>query len=189
MPLPLASWQNFYVLIGSAAGALTGLQFIVIALIAQSGASLDLRDVRAFGTPTVVHFTAALVISAVMAAPWQSPAALGACLLACGGAGTLYSLTIIRHARKAAYNPDLEDWIWYTALPLVAHLTLLAAALLFPWNAGWGECTVAAAALLLLLLGIHNSWDTVTHTAIHLRRTPRPDDPESERSRTRSAEN
>ena len=30
---PLAPWQNFYVIIGSAAAALTGLMFVVITLI------------------------------------------------------------------------------------------------------------------------------------------------------------
>ena len=32
----LAQWQNFYVIAGSSAGALTGLQFVVMALIADS---------------------------------------------------------------------------------------------------------------------------------------------------------
>src|SRR2546428_14082642 len=31
---PLATWQNFYVIIGSAAATLTGLMFVVITLIA-----------------------------------------------------------------------------------------------------------------------------------------------------------
>src|SRR6266481_3759436 len=32
---PLATWQNFYVIIGSAAATLTGLMFVVITLIAR----------------------------------------------------------------------------------------------------------------------------------------------------------
>ena len=51
-PLPLANWQNFYVIVGSAAGALTGLQFIAIVLIAQTRATGSMREIRAFGTPT-----------------------------------------------------------------------------------------------------------------------------------------
>ena len=31
----LGEWQNFYVIVGSAAGALTGLQFVVMALISE----------------------------------------------------------------------------------------------------------------------------------------------------------
>ena len=30
----LAGWENFYVIVGSSAGALIGLQFVVVALIA-----------------------------------------------------------------------------------------------------------------------------------------------------------
>ena len=32
---PLAGWENFYVIVGSSAGALIGLQFVVITLIAD----------------------------------------------------------------------------------------------------------------------------------------------------------
>ena len=66
----LARWANFYVIVGSSAGALTGLQFVVIALMAQSGGTTSQREIRAFGTPTVLHFCAALVISVVMNIPW-----------------------------------------------------------------------------------------------------------------------
>ena len=36
----LAGWENFYVIVGSSAGALIGLQFVVITLIAD----MPLRD-------------------------------------------------------------------------------------------------------------------------------------------------
>jgi hypothetical protein len=32
----LTGWENFYVIVGSAAGALIGLQFVVVTLIADS---------------------------------------------------------------------------------------------------------------------------------------------------------
>lgn len=163
---PLANWQNFYVIVGSAAGALTGLQFVVITLIAQTRAAGSMREIRAFGTPTVVHFCTALLISAGMAAPWEALGSLGTCLGLLGISGVVYSLTIFWHARKAAYNPDLEDWVWYTALPLIAHLAIIAAAFLLYWKLGWSLVSIAADTLLFLLLGIHNAWDTVTYIAI-----------------------
>src|SRR6266851_422466 len=70
--LPLARWESFYVIVGSSAGALTGLQFVVMALIAEAESGSSMLEVRAFGTPTVVHFCAALLISAVLSAPWHS---------------------------------------------------------------------------------------------------------------------
>lgn len=64
--LPLAAWQNFYVIVGSSGAALTGLQFVVIALVAQSRRRSTLREIDAFGTPTVVHFSSVLFVSAIL---------------------------------------------------------------------------------------------------------------------------
>lgn len=166
IPPALAIWQNFYVIAGTSAGALTGLQFVVIALIAQARAATGDREIRAFGTPTVTHFCTALLISILIAAPWTAVRSLGMCLSVCGGAGVLYSLRIIWHARKAAYNPDLEDWFWYSAMPVVAHLVLLSAALSLLWSTDWPLVAMAGDTLLFLLLGVRNAWDTVTYVAL-----------------------
>jgi hypothetical protein len=180
MPPALTLWQNFYVIVGSAAGALTGLQFIVITLIAQTRTGGSMRDIRAFGTPTVVHFCTALLMSAVMAAPWESLAQLGICLFVYGALGTLFSVRTLWHARKAAYSPDLEDWIWYTALPLIAHLALIAAGILLCWKPVSGLLVAGTDSLVFLLLGIHNSWDTVTYLVVqHGRRRPGTDESDS----------
>ena len=176
-PLPLASWQNFYVIVGSAAGALTGLQFVVIALIAQTRATGSMREIRAFGTPTVIHFCSALLVAALTVAPWQAPAKFSICLGCCGVAGVVYSLRVLWHARKADYKPDLGDWLWYTAFPFVAHLALIASALLLWRNAtAWSLFTLAADTLFFLLLGVHNSWDTVTYIATQYGDSSKPED-------------
>jgi len=75
----LAPLANFYVIMGSSAEALTGLQFVVVALIAQSGGTTSKREIRGFGRPTEIHFCAALVISAVMNIPWLAVSHLAAC--------------------------------------------------------------------------------------------------------------
>ncbi|MGE5177945.1 MAG: hypothetical protein ACM3PF_02505 [Bacteroidota bacterium] len=92
----LNGWENFYVVVGSSAGALIGLQFVVITLIAERTRA-SMQQVAAFGSPTVVHFCAALLLSR----------------------DTMGSLFVI-----------------------------------------------GAATLLLLFIGIHNSWDTVTYVAL-----------------------
>jgi hypothetical protein len=163
--VPLASWQNFYVILGSSAGALTGLQFVVMTLIIQARAASSMRDIHAFGTPTVMHFCTALLISTVMTAPWQTLASLGLCLGVFGVAGMAYSFRTIWHARKAAYQPDLEDWCWYIVFPLLGHGALVGAAVLISRNPAWSLAIVAADALVFLFLGVHNSWDTVTFIA------------------------
>ena len=65
-------WNNFYVIVGSSAGALIGLQFVVIALIAElPRAQANQQAGAAFSTPSVVHFGVVLFLSALIAAPWR----------------------------------------------------------------------------------------------------------------------
>jgi hypothetical protein len=173
-PAALASWQNFYVIVGSSSGALMGLQFVVMTLVTQSRSARNPRDVHAFGTPTVVHFVTALLISAIMAAPWQAVANLAICVAACGLAGVAYSFRVFSHARQAAYKPDLEDRFWYLAFPLAAHLALVGSAVLMWSSVGWALPIVAADALVFLMVGVHNSWDTVTFIAARHTNPPEP---------------
>jgi hypothetical protein len=168
----LARWANFYVIVGSSAGALTGLQFVVVALMAQSGGVTSKREIRAFGTPTVIHFCAALVISVVMNIPWLGISHLAACLGALAIIGFGYSLSIIVHARKSTYQPDAEDWFWYAGLPVLAYAVLGVAAILAWLLTAWSLFVIATISVLFLFMGIRNSWDTVTYVALkHGRRS------------------
>jgi hypothetical protein len=166
-PSQLADWANFYVIVGSSAGALTGLQFVVIALITEAEAARSMLEIRAFGTPTIVHFCVVLLISAIASAPWHTVSQAGTCLGLCGAAGMAYSLRVISHARKqTGYAPDAEDWFWYSVLPVVVYAMLLAGAILLVWRPAGALFVVAAAAVTLLFNGIHNAWDTVTFIAV-----------------------
>jgi hypothetical protein len=162
-----ASWESFYVVVGSSGGALIGLQFVVITLIADRRHLATAGSLSAFGTPTVVHFTGALLVSAIMSAPWPSLVPLSIALGTCGFSGLAYGAVVIRRARRQTdYKPVWEDWLWYTGLPCVSYAALtVTAALLrpYPQRALFG---IAAAALGLLLIGIHNAWDTVTHIVV-----------------------
>jgi hypothetical protein len=162
---PFAAWESFYVIIGSSAAALTGLQFVVIALGAEAR-SLRGPEVGAFGTPTVVHFCAVLLISAILSAPWHAVAGARLALGASGVAGIAYVLIILRRARRQqGYTPVLEDWLWHGAFPLIAYPALLVAALVLPRDPTPCLFTIAATALLLLFIGIHNAWDAVIYVA------------------------
>jgi len=59
--MAFAAWQNFYVIVGSAAAALTGLMFVAVALIVNVRGTGTAQQLGAFGTPTVVHFGAVLL--------------------------------------------------------------------------------------------------------------------------------
>ncbi len=163
----LSQWKDFYVIVGSSAGALTGLQFVTMTLIAESQTS-DKRAVQAFGSPTVVHFCVALLVSALGSCPWQRMLPVAVALSCCGVGGFIYATVAVRHAKKQkSYQPDWEDWMWYGWLPLVTYAVLALAGVLIIAAGIRGLFVVAAVCLALLFIGIHNSWDSVTYLAVN----------------------
>ncbi len=184
---PLAAWESFYVIVGSSAAALTGLQFVVMALVGESKTRTSSPEIAAFGTPTVVHFCAALLVAAIVSAPWPALSAVGIAIGTCGAAGVVYSVIVIRRARRQqGYRPVLEDWVWHTVLPLLSYGAMLVAAAWFPGHASGALFAIGAASLVLVFIGIHNSWDTVTYIAIDLRRhAEEPGKPASGQRRSR----
>jgi hypothetical protein len=163
----LREWETFYVIVGSAGAALTGLQFVVMALVAESGRRSTGREISAFGTPTVIHFCAVLLVAAILSAPWHSLSNVALVLGACGLVGVLYGVIVIRQARRqTGYKPVFEDWLWHTVLPFIAYALILIAAGFFTRYSQRLLFLIALAVLLLLFVGIHNSWDTITYFAI-----------------------
>jgi hypothetical protein len=82
---------------------------------------------------------------------------------------------VVRHMRRQSmYRPVLEDWIWFCALPLIAYLVLLVAAVLLVRHPLESLFATGASAVLLLFIGIHNAWDAVTYIA-HQRGAERSD--------------
>lgn len=165
--LPLNSWQDFYTIVGSSGGALIGLQFVVIALVADTAHSKRHDSINAFATPTIVHFSQALAISALMCAPWPSMTGVSVVLTICGLAGLVYTAIVFRRARKQqGYKPVMEDWLWYFIFPAILYLILTVAPLLLEAHAQLALFTIAAVALALLFVGIHNAWDSVMYIVV-----------------------
>jgi cytochrome bd-type quinol oxidase subunit 2 len=163
----LGSWESFYVIVGGASGALIGLQFVVITLLSDLRSRRTPEAVGAFATPTVVHFAGVLLLSAVMSVPWASVSTMAIALAACGIVGTGYAIRVgIRARRQSTYPPGWEDWLWYVALPWLAYVALLLAALLVRERFDRAVDGVAAVAIALLFIGIHNAWDTVTYIVV-----------------------
>jgi len=161
-----SSWESFYVIIGSSSAALTGLMFVVVSLVpsARTKGSQDTLD--AFATPNVVHFCAAFLISAVLSAPWRAFPVPAALLGLVGAAGLAYGLIVTRRARRQRdYEPVFEDILWHMILPLIAYAAMIASAWALASGTTGALFAVAAATILLLFIGIHNAWDTVTYLA------------------------
>jgi hypothetical protein len=156
---PLEGWDNFYVILGSGAAALLGLTFVVIALLAERRANPD--GMSGYITPTVVHFATVLGLSCFASMPHQNVTALS---LGFGSTATgllIYTAAITANVRRFShqYVPVLEDWIWHVILPALVYCVLLAMAFFLwrePRESMYG---IASALVLLLFVGIHNSWD------------------------------
>lgn len=161
----LAVWESFYVILGSAAAALTGLQFVVVVLGAEKSA-LKPATVSAFGTPTIVHFCAVLLLSALVTAPWPTLPLAAEGFGFCGVAGCSYVVMITwRAMRQKDYTPDLEDCLLHFLAPAVAYGAILLAAFMLDSHPRRALFIVGGAAVLLLFTGIHNAWDAVVYVA------------------------
>jgi hypothetical protein len=165
----LVTWQNFYVIIGSAAASLTGLTFVVITLMAGARVRMPSpsNGIAAYSTPNVVHFCAALLVAATLSAPWQALWNASLLLGLCGLAGVIYVVIVGRRMRRQTnYQAVLEDWLWHTVFPLASYTALVVAAIVLPSHPVPALFFIGAASALLLFIGIHNAWDTVTYITI-----------------------
>ncbi len=163
-----SSWSVFYTLTGSSAAALTGLTFVVITLMQDSRRRVSTDGIPRVSAATIAHFTAALMISGILCAPW--PALIGpeTLLALIGAAGVSYQCRLLMMSLESTatgYEPDAEDWTWYTFLPMFAYALVLAGAIVLAIAPRFAAYAPAAGVALLILIGIHNSWDIVTYIA------------------------
>jgi hypothetical protein len=160
----LTHWDSFYVIVGSAAGALIGLQFVVMTLIAERPPIRVAEAGAAFATPTIVHFSAVLLVSALVRAPWQTITLAAALWCLTGLGGAVYAAIVARRMRvQTTYQPEFEDWLFHVVLPLVAYAVLALSALAAYARTHEALFGIGAATLLLLFVGIHNAWDAVAY--------------------------
>ena len=89
------------------------------------------------------------------------------------GAFRQITLLVLRHARRQKeYVPVLEDWIWHTIIPFLAYVGFFVSGIWLPRDPAPCLFVIGAAALLLLFVGIHNAWDSVTYIAVGRRQEP-----------------
>jgi hypothetical protein len=167
----LNEWDSSYVIVGSAAGALIGLQFVVMTLVADRPVQRAPDAADAFATPTINHFCATLLLAVLLRAPWHGidiPAALWGLL---GLIGVLYTAIVARRMNAlGTYRPAFEDWLFHTLLPFAAYALLAVSYFAVPAHTREVLFGVGAATLLLLFSSIHNAWDAVTyHVFVNLR--------------------
>ena len=153
-------WDNFFMLLGTAAGGLIGLVFIVVTLTAGFDRDRALRGSSRYMTPTVLQFSVVLLVSAIASAPLSAGRMRIVIVLVALAA-------FIQAARNAArmFAPGGEapsHWSdpWhYGAAPAAAYVALAAAG-----GAGW-SLGVGAMAVVILFCGVRNAWDLITWIA------------------------
>ena len=165
----LSSWQNFYMIMGTAAATLTGLMFVATTLFAGLNTHVETANagISAFNTPTIVQFCAVLLLAGIFSAPWQTFSMISLLLGLLSLGMVFYQIIVMRRMRQMPhYQSTLEDWVWYIVLPLFAIIMLLVAAILLSKNPALALYLVGSSMMMLLLIGIRNAWDNATFLAL-----------------------
>ncbi|HEY1632637.1 MAG TPA: hypothetical protein VGF56_15075 [Rhizomicrobium sp.] len=159
MALPaLQEWHDFYLMIGTASGAIVGATFVVATL----AANIEKRKIGITGfiTPTTVHLGSVLVGSAILTAPILSALVLAIVLGLGALAGAIYGVVI--WTRITQLKIDWIDRFWYGILPILAYVLLGVSAWLMFAAFEPGLELIALAVVMLLVAGIRNAWDMAT---------------------------
>jgi hypothetical protein len=157
--LPLAEWRDFYVMIGTASGAIVGATFVVASLASNIRERM-VEGIRGFITPSAVHLASVLVGSAILTAPTLTPLGLSVLLGAGGLAGAIYGVVIAFRVRT--FNLDLADITFYVALPILGYAAMASAAILCRMGGEVGYDIIAVSLVVLLIAGMRNAWDMAT---------------------------
>jgi hypothetical protein len=160
-------WENYYLMIGSSAGALIGLMFVVMTLTAgRDPAELE-RGKHLYTSPIVWHLGVILVLSGAASVPGITSKFFGFSTAALAVLGFGWG---IRSAVGISWRPVGSDsagfdMFWYGVAPAFVYVGLGIAALGLIWGASWGAAAIAAGLMALLLVSIHAEWDLVTYLA------------------------
>ena len=159
-------WETFYIVLGTSAGALAGLMFVVSALFANVPNTSE-GPLDAFATPTAMHPANVLLLSMIFITPWPTVNFLRAAIGVFGLGGTVYMLFVLRRiAGQKDYAPVFEDWVRYLMLPAAGYAAPLAAAVMMSRHASIAMFMIAGGGLLLLFTALHNSWDNVIYITV-----------------------
>ena len=164
---PLGAWESYYIIVGTSAGVLIGLTFVVVTLAAQLRIGGAGQGITAYNTPTIVHFGVVLFVCALLSVPWPDLTPPAIILGLCGLMGVSYTVIVTRRLRRFGdYAPVLEVWVAHVVGPLLAYLVLVIGAALLPGAAEPALFVIAGAVLLLVFDGIHNAWDAITYITV-----------------------
>ena len=163
----LHDWHDFYVVAGTASATLVGLMFVAASLGSSIFNEENLEPLKAFLTPTVVHFGSVMFACLLVIIPTQTPPTLGGLLVAGAILGVGYCINIfVQLVIRRRFKVDFSDRLFYALIPLLGYLLLSIAGVLLWLRLRESVNVLAAGVLTLLLAGIRNAWDMTLWTAI-----------------------
>ena len=162
----LKPWQPFYSLLGTASATLIGLLFVAASVGSRVFTEERQHGLRAFLSPTVVHFGSVLAACLIGMAPTQSWLLSGSLIGLEGLCGLVYAASVLHGMVRHGFMTkiDLEDRVWYAALPATSYALIAAAGLSLCLSLEAGCGLLALGLMLLLLAGIRNAWDMTVWT-------------------------
>jgi len=152
-------WHDFYALVGTAAATLVGLMFVAASIGANLFNEKHLEPMGAFITPTVFHFSIALLICILATIPTHTWSMRGLLVGGGGLAGLIYSGRIWVRIFSRHSGIDLADRLFYALIPVLGYLAATASAGALLMQAPWAPDIMAVALIALLAAGIRNAWD------------------------------
>ena len=152
----MADWGNFYTLLGTVAGTLIGLLFVVITFSSDRKIEGDEHRVRFFVTPLLVYFATLLLLSLALAAPIEDRfRALTLGILGCAGLAYVTNLAMTSRRRNDVQDHEV---VWDVVLPITAYILIAVAATAWALSATFADAIAAIAAIVLLIAAIRKSW-------------------------------
>lgn len=164
----LASWHDFYLLVGTGAFTLIGLMFVAVTFGANLINEKNMATARAFLDPTVIHFVQVAVISALALMPGMGPSLFGGLLMVVGALSLMVLVGVHRGLRTAQrqYNDlGLADWLSGLIIPLAVYIGFLGCGAAF-WMVKAAFGVLAGLIILILLNSIYSAWELIVWFAV-----------------------
>jgi modulator of FtsH protease len=144
-----AAWQNFYIMIGTANAAITGLLFVALSMHLKQILSHPIYKPRAI--VVLVILTTQIVISAIVLAP-QPPVLMGVEIL---GINVFFLAINLRYRAPARITPGSALTIAFRVIYVLASVSLIT-------GVGGGFYILGGILTLTVVRSISNCWSLLT---------------------------
>ena len=162
----LASWHEFYALLGTAAAALVALLFVAVSIATRVMTSepQSRANTSTYMSPVVFHYANVLFLSLIALVPTQTWESFGLAIGIASVGSVIYSIGVAVKVHRNSFS-DLADRFAYGGVPVLCYTAGLVSAWLLLKESPAGLYVLAGAALLLLVVNIRNAWDLMISLA------------------------